>query len=69
MTSRVVVTAHCGKDKEVVFQLWGKNTEVEYLLQDQETKALSIYDDIKVCAFERNKLPDESSTQQDLFNV
>ena len=67
MTSRVMVTAYCGKDKEVVFQLWGKNTEVEYLLQDQESKELSIYDDIKVCAFERKKLPQEDSPQGELF--
>lgn len=60
MTSRAVISAHCGKQKEVVIQFLRPvpNSESqlisEKVIQDGESHELVFYDDCHVVTFERD---------------
>lgn len=61
MTSTARVSAHCGKDKEVVIQLFAPvpNAESDLLrevvIQDGEGHDIVFYDNLQVVTFERLK--------------
>ena len=56
MTSKVAITAHCSKDKEVIVLIYsGLGSTETHILQDQENREFYIYDDRSIETFERIK--------------
>lgn len=56
MTTAVKIDAHCASNKEVVIKTFKEGIEYsEYVIDDGESMAIHIYDDLSVCAFEREK--------------